>query len=94
MHEFHRNTKGKQSRRTHERISLCHDNREGERKEDQSDSKIYFQAEHIGYKELEGGRQRDMKSSKTDNNNHYSSQAKKGNGGETDSDRARQKGMK
>ncbi len=41
MHEFHRNTKGKQSRRTHERISLCHDNRE-ERKEDQSDSKYTF----------------------------------------------------
>ncbi len=57
MCEFHRNTKGKQSRRTHERISLCRENREGERKEDQSDSKIYFQAEHIGYK----GMKRDIK---------------------------------
>ncbi len=61
MCEFHRNTKGKQSRRTHERISLCRENREGERKEDQSDSKIYFQAEHIGYKGLEGGMKRDIK---------------------------------
>lgn len=48
--------------------------------------RIYFQAEHIWYKGLGGGRQADMKSSKADNNNHYSSQAKKGNGGETDSD--------